>query len=238
MSKFYQISTLNTLMLGNFDGVLTVGELLKEGNVGIGTFEGLDGEMIVFGGKAYNGKAAGYAEEYGENEKVAFATVSSFTKDAKSYTLQNVTSLDSLRAELDKIVDNDYGNKNIFYLIKAEVELNSVKVRSCYKQEKPYKTLFEVSSSQMEYTYENVDGYLIGVWCPKFVDGLNMPGWHLHFLSKDKMKGGHLLAVSVKNASITLEDKNDYEILLPSNKEFKSLDLTADLKKATKKVEG
>lgn len=238
MGKFYQVSTLNTLMLGNYDGVITVGDLLKQGNIGIGTFEGLDGEMIILHGKAYNGKASGCAVEYGDNEKVPFAVVSDFTKNAKSYSLKNVSSLEELRAELDKLVDKDFRNKNVFYLFKAEGELNSVKVRSCYKQEKPYKTLFEVSSSQMEYTYENCSGYLVGVWCPKYIDGLNMPGWHLHFLSQDKTKGGHLLGVSIKRTAITLESKNDYEIILPSNEEFKSLDLSADLRKATQKVEG
>ena len=238
MSKFYQVSTLNTLMLGNYDGVITVRDLLKEGNVGIGTFEGLDGEMIVLDGKVYNGKASGCAVEYGTDEKVPFATVSSFTEKAKSYSLVNLSDIEQLKTELDQLIDKDFSNKNVFYLLKAEVELNSVKVRSCYKQQKPYKTLFEVSSSQMEYTYESCSGYLVGVWCPKYINGLNMPGWHLHFLSQDKTKGGHLLGISVKKAAITIEDKNDYEILLPSNEEFKSLDLTADLKQATKKVEG
>lgn len=40
MSKFYQISTLNTLMLGKFDGIMIVKDLLKQSNYGIGTFEG------------------------------------------------------------------------------------------------------------------------------------------------------------------------------------------------------
>jgi acetolactate decarboxylase len=238
MSKFYQISTLNTIMLGNYDGVITVGDLLKQGSMGIGTFEGLDGEMIVLDGKAYSGKATGCVEEYGPEKKVPFAVVSDFTQNAKLHYLENLSDLKQLKVELDKLVDKDFKNKNVFYLFKAEVELNSVKVRSYYKQKKPYKTLLEVSSSQMEYSYENCRGYLVGVWCQKYVDGLNMPGWHLHFLSQDKTKGGHLLEVSIKKAAITLEDKNDYEILLPSNEEFKSLNLIADLKEAVKKVEG
>lgn len=234
MDKFYQISTLNALMLGDFYGTISVNEILKYGNTGIGTFEGLDGEMIILDGKAYNGKASGNVEEYGGDKKIAFAAVSEISKDAESYTLKNISDLKQLRNRLDKLIDN----KNIFYILKADVDLNSVKVRSCYKQEEPYKTLLEVSSSQMEYSYEECSGYLVGVWCPKYADSLNMPGWHLHFLSGDRTKGGHLLEISIKKADIKIDSKNDYEIILPSDRKFKSLNLSADLKNDVKKVEG
>lgn len=238
MSKFYQVSTLNAIMLGNFDGTITVKELLDHGNEGIGTFDGLDGEMIVLDGKVYNGKADGKVEEYSGEKEVAFATVGKFSENAKSYVLKNIETIKQLKNELDEIVAEKYKNRNIFYIFKAEVQASYVKVRSCYKQEKPYKTLLEVSKSQVEHEYENLSGHLLGVWCPKYVEGLNMPGWHIHFLSKDKTKGGHMLEIAIKEAAIKIEDKRNYEILFPSNEEFKNLDLGVDLKKDTEKVEG
>ncbi|MDD3225686.1 MAG: acetolactate decarboxylase [Clostridium sp.] len=238
MSEFYQVSTLNAIMLGNFDGTIDVKELLEHGNEGIGTFEGLDGEMIVLDGKAYNGKANGKAEEYDGEKRVAFATVAKFSENAKSYVLKNIDTIKQLKIKLNEIIDEKYKDINAFYILKAEVEANYVKVRSCCKQQKPYKTLLEVSKNQVEHEYKNLNGYLLAVWCPKYVDGLNMPGWHIHFLSKDKSKGGHMLEISVKNVDLKIEDKRDYKIILPSNEEFKNLDLGADLKKDTEKVEG
>lgn len=238
MNKLYQASTLNALMLGNFQGVTTVGGLLTKGSYGIGTFEGLDGELIALDGKVYNGKGNGSVEEYDKDEKSAFAVMYNISENAKDYSFQNITNLEQLKKELNRIINEDYKNRNVFYVLKAEVTLNCVKVRSFYKQEEPYKTLPQLVSSQTEYTYENCKGYFVGVWCPKYVEGLNMPGWHLHFLSHDKTKGGHILEVDIKEAQITIEDKIDFQMVLPTNEEFKFINLNSDLRKDTEKVEG
>lgn len=238
MNKLYQVSTLNALMLGNFQGVTTVDELLAKGSYGIGTFEGLDGELIALDGKVYNGKGNGNVQEYGKDEKSAFAVMYNISDNAKNYSFQNISNFEHLKENFNRIINEDYKNKNVFYVLKAEVTLNSIKVRSFYKQEKPYKTLPQLVSSQTEYTYENCKGYLVGVWCPKYVEGLNMPEWHLHFLSEDKTKGGHMLEVDIKEAKITIEDKTNFEMMLPTNEEFKSINLNSDLRKDTEKVEG
>ena len=53
ISKYYQVSTLQALALGFSKSVITVGELLRHGDTGIGTFEDVDGEMIILDGKCY-----------------------------------------------------------------------------------------------------------------------------------------------------------------------------------------
>ena len=55
----YQVSTIDALMQGVFDGVQPVGEIRKHGDFGIGTFDALDGEMIVLDGVVYQAKADG-----------------------------------------------------------------------------------------------------------------------------------------------------------------------------------
>ncbi len=35
------------------------------------------------------------------------------------------------------------------------------------------------------FLFENIRGSLVGVYFPDYLDGINMPGWHLHFLSED-----------------------------------------------------
>ena len=78
----------------------------------------------------------------------------------------------------------------------------------------------------------------VNVWCPSFVDGINMPGWHLHFLSEDKKRGGHILEMSIGDVSGTLESYRELALIMPDNPEFADLDLTEDLAEATAKVEG
>ena len=72
--KLYQISTLNALMLGDYKGAVKVGDLLKVANIGIGTYDGLNGEAIFFNGKAYDGLATGEVKEMNKDDSLPFAT--------------------------------------------------------------------------------------------------------------------------------------------------------------------
>ena len=48
--KMYQVSTLQALAMGHTKSVIDVAELKKHGNTGLGTYEGVNGEMIVADG--------------------------------------------------------------------------------------------------------------------------------------------------------------------------------------------
>lgn len=242
---FYQVSTLDALMLGNFDGVVTVEELLKHGAWGIGTYEGLDGEAIICEGKAYDAHADGTTCEYGPQERLAFSTVADFSNQAGSFAISehddvdSGDNLDAVKEALEAIRASYDENENAWYLVAMKGEFPFVHVRSCFKTEsKPYPTLPEVASKQREYRYENEQGWVIGVWVPQYLNGINMPGWHVHYLSEDCQRGGHLLGLSIAQAEGKIESYSHYEMQMPSNVEFKKMNLLEDLSEATKKVEG
>lgn len=238
-TTFYQVSTLNALMLGNFDAALSVKDILSHGNVGLGTYEGLDGEAIFWAGKAYNGRADGNCYPMKETDQVAFGVVANFTEDAKDFKAPCCGNIEELKQWLDEKRRTLFGhNENRFYVMQAAANFYKVKIRSCYKQQKPYPTLSQVACDQKEYTYEDIQGYLVGIWCPAYVDGINMPGWHIHFLSEDLKHGGHVLDVSVLTGDASMQALDDYQLHLPSNTTFAQLDLTTDLKQETAKVEG
>ena len=81
-NKLFQVSTLNALMMGDYEGSVKVKELLKHADTGIGTFDGLDGEAIFYKGKAYNGRATGEVSQMDDEDSVPFACVCKF--DEKS----------------------------------------------------------------------------------------------------------------------------------------------------------
>lgn len=56
--KLFQYNTLGALMAGLYGGTLTVGELLEHGDLGLGTLDSIDGELIVLDGKAYQAKGS------------------------------------------------------------------------------------------------------------------------------------------------------------------------------------
>lgn len=235
---FFQVSTLKALMLGNFQGAYPVEKLLEQGSYGIGTYEGMDGEAILWDGVAYNGRADGKCYVMQPHDTVAFSIVTHFTPAAKELPCPAQADLESLKAWLDAQVQREYGNQNAFYFIKAQGRFRRVLVRSCYQQQPPYLPLAQVAKDQMEYAYQDVVGCLTGIWCPAYVDGLNMPGWHIHFLDENRTCGGHVLQLAVESAAFTLEQKTHFEMVLPHNPSFAQLDLTQDLSAETARVEG
>ncbi|MCE1253502.1 MAG: acetolactate decarboxylase [Anaerolineae bacterium] len=208
----YQTSTLNSLMAGNYDGVETISDVLKHGDTGLGTFDKLDGEMIVLDGKVYQVKSTGKVESPDSSIKTPFMAVTHFDADINQQT-GPINDLDTLKKELDQLILK----KDRFYAIRINGQFDAVQVRSVPPQEKPYPVLSDVTKNQPVFDYTNIKGTLVGFWCPEYVGGINAPGYHLHFISDDRSKGGHLLAVKINNATITLDETANFEMELGNN---------------------
>lgn len=231
-NKLIQVSTLNDLMLGDYEGSVKIKDLLKNADTGIGTFDGLDGEAIFFKGKAYNGRASGEVSEMKEDDLVPFACVTKFNEDVEEKEI----SFDSIQEFKEKF-EKELPSKNYFYMVKLNGTFN-VRVRSCFKQNKPYEPLYKVACDQREFEYHEIKGHVIGLYCPNYVEGMNLPGWHIHFLSKDLKHGGHILKVASNNATFKLNKLNQWNVILPDSKDFSTFNLKEDLSAKTNAVEG
>ena len=207
MKTLIQASTLNALMLGNFDETVSVKDFLHHADTGIGTYTGLDGEAIFEDGVAYK------------------ATVE----------LRGIADIEAMKKALAPYVE---GNQNIFYMIKATGEFKTMHVRSCFASQKPYPTLSEVAKNQREFHFANTYGTVIAVWCPRYVNGINLPGWHFHYLSGDKTQGGHILGLSANHLTLKINQIERFDLTLPRNPEFAQRDLCEDLSAQTAAVEG
>ena len=121
-------------------------------------------------------------------------------------------------------------------MVRIDGMLRQVNVRSVRAQEEPYLPLTEVMrQDQTFFDYENIEGTLVGVCCPPYMAGVNAVGWHLHFISKDKAKGGHVLGVTVADATLTLSDMAGFQMRLPQNERFDRFDFTVDQSEDVKK---
>lgn len=166
---------------------------------------------------------------------VAFGTVSRSDSQAPIQQLRGIPPLDVLREKLAPAVA---ANPNLFYMLKVRGNFRTMHVRSCFVCEKPYPTLSEAAGQQREFRCGNVSGSIIAVFCPAYVEGINLPGWHFHFLSGDKQKGGHILGLSADTLEYQINALHDFELLLPQNSEFAGLDLCENLSAKTAAVEG
>ncbi len=226
-----QVSTIDALLSGIYDGKMPVGELKKLGDFGIGTFNGLDGEMIAMDGRFYQIDSTGKAVEVGNDMKTPYSAVTFFAAD-QSVVLDTGVNYDSLRKQLDKAIPTT----NIFYAIKIEGVFKAIKARSVPKQSKPYKLPKEIVKTQPIFNYESVEGTMIGFRCPSYVKGINVPGYHFHFLKKDGTAGGHVLEFTIGKAVAKIDHTARFSMILPDNEELYSTDFSGDKAAELKKV--
>jgi acetolactate decarboxylase len=228
----FQTSTISALMQGVFDGNTTFKDLRAYGDFGLGTVQSLDGEMVELNGRFYQVKSDGVAYRLNDSTKTPFAEVTFFKPDET--VVSNGTSN---LTQLDRYLDSKLDTKNIFYAIRIDGTFDYVETRSVPIQNKPYPTLSEAVKGQKIFEFHNVTGTIVGFRCPVYVNGVNVPGYHMHFLTANRSAGGHLLDFKLRNASIKVDNLNEFEMVLPNNEEFNKADLSGDQQASLTKVE-
>jgi len=230
-ATLFQVSTSGALVEGLYEGAVSVKNLLEHGNFGLGTFEGLDGEMIVLDGKCYQAISNGTVKVAPQNTQVPFAVVTHFQPE-KTTKFMQVSSFDALNELLDK----QRNTENLFFAIRIHGDFEYIKFRTACKAT-GHETLVESAKKQAEFELQNIRGTLVGFWTPEYAKTVNIAGYHLHFLSDDKQKGGHLLDCRAKELNVKIEHSADFRMAIPETSEFLRADLTKDPTKALDQAE-
>jgi acetolactate decarboxylase len=217
-----QVSVIDALLQGMYDGILSTGELKQWGNFGIGTFNALDGEMVVLNDTVFQILSTGKVATPSSDVTTPFASVTQFETDT-TFTLGSI-SYDSLKNSFDSY----FPTANLFYAVKIEGEFSYMKTRSVPAQTKPYPVLSEVTKNQPEFEFSDVKGEIVGFYCPAYASGINVTGFHLHFLTNNRTAGGHILAFQIKNATLEIGYLPDFRLILPTSGDFLGGDFTVD----------
>ncbi len=234
----YQVSLLQALMLGDYDGSVTISELKNHGSVGIGTFDGLNGELIMLDGVVYRAAVGSgdtcVVEVVPDNEKVPFANVAFMEEDLKATV--SSTSLATMQEALTAEIASA---PNSFYFATMHATFSSITVRSELSQSEPYKPLAEVlETDQREWTRGDMSGTVVALYCPSYMGTVNTPGWHLHFISDDRSFGGHVLGLTVTDAEVQFNQITDFVMVTPNSERFQNFDLSVDQSEDIQNVEG
>ena len=230
-----QVSLLQGLTFGDYTGSVTVAELKKMGDIGIGTFDKLNGELIMLDGVVYRAAGDGSVEVVNDEETIPFADVTYFDNDEEQKA-DAVESIDALKELLNKKVE-ELG-ENRFYMVRIDGVFPEMHVRSELAQEKPYQPLAKVlETDQTFYDFEDVKGTVVGLYCPAYMNMLNAVGWHFHFISDDRQAGGHVVDLRGDKATIRWDYTQEFSMKLPDSEAFKDYDLTVDQSEDIKKVE-
>ena len=230
--EFFQTSTIDALVQGVYDGDMTFGELRKHGDFGIGTFNGLDGEMIAFDGRYFQITSDGKARPVRDEMRTPFASVTTFVPDIV-IPVDGRLTLEDLKQRIDAALPS----ANWYYAVRVNGRFESVSVRIFPRQQPPYGSLTEVARTQPVFHSRNVDGVVAGFRCPEFAKGTNVPGYHLHFLNQEATAGGHILALVLSSGRIEIAMQREIHISLPSTASFGRANLAIDRSSDVKVVE-
>ena len=228
----FQVSTSRALVEGVYAEAVSSSRLLSYGDFGLGTFDSLDGEMVVLDGAIYQIRSDGNVRRVGENVGTPLATVLTFFAD-EDVLLHGLKSF----AELCEICDTYRKSDNLFYAFRVDGAFTHVHTRAMRRTVSGV-TLKAAAAVQPEFHFEDVRGTLVGFWSPLFAGAIDIPGYHFHFLSDDRTEGGHLLDCAAGSLRLRVQSVKDFHLSLPDSEEFLRADLTSDLSKDLKTAEG
>lgn len=220
--SLFQVSTSNALVQGLFGGVITVGDLRRHGDFGLGTFTGLDGEMVMIDGSCFRATAGGRIEPADDSRQVPFALVTRYVADFGEEVAE-ISSLDGLT----EMVDSMRPSENLFVGIRIDGRFTQLSMRAVCRA-RPGENLVEATAHQSEFDVEELSGSLVGFWSPAYSRAIGVPGYHFHFISDDRTVGGHVLGLEAAHAHVGLHTESDLHLALPEVGDFLAADLSGD----------
>ncbi len=206
----FQASTIGALLEGAFEGDVSFAELAEHGDHGLGTVNHLDGEMVALDGRFYRADVEGRIDELPRDERTPFAVVVPFDPDL-DFHLEGSNDHDALLAAIEKRIPSGAATS----AVRIDGRFPLVEARSVPRQEPPYRPLTEVVADQHVFRLRDVAGSMVGFRFPAYVEGIEVSGWHLHFISEDRSRGGHVLDSRSSSVSVGLDSSCELHVELP-----------------------
>ena len=219
----FQTSLMSALLDGVYDGDLPISELLGHGDFGLGTFNALDGEMVVLDSICYQLRGSGEAARADPALCTPFAVVTHFVP-----TITQALPTNRSRAEVAEIVGHLIPSENYLYAMRITGDFDWVRTRTAARQTKPYPPLRAATRNEPVIQFEDVSGIVAGFRTPLYEQGIGVPGGHVHFIDHDRKRGGHVLDYAIRQGTLELCLATDLHLALPLNKAFGRAHLSPD----------
>ncbi|RKS93469.1 acetolactate decarboxylase [Microbacterium sp. AG790] len=219
----FQTSLMAALLDGIYEDDMTVGELLGHGDFGIGTFNALDGEMVVVDGVAYRLRGDGTAAAASADSATPYAVVTDFVPTITRTLPDGVT-----RAEASAAIDAITASANYMYALRITGRFRRVTARTVTRQQKPYRPMTEATDDDAVLQFDEVDGTIVAFRTPLYEQGIGVPGCHAHFIDDGRTRGGHVLDFVLNHGTVELCLCTDLHLRLPLTTEFREAALSPD----------
>lgn len=229
----FQASTIGALLEGAFEGDVTFEELAEHGDLGLGTLNGLDGEMIAVDGYFFRADEDGLCEEIAPQARTPFAALTWF-ESSLELELEGPMAYADMLAELDRVAADPEAS----CAVRIDGEFERIRARSVPRQLPPYRSLAEVVADQHVFEFTEIEGTVVGFRFPDYARGLEAEGYHLHFISADRERGGHVLDCRPRRASAAIDLSGELHVELPPGVELASAELDDETAAALARAEG
>ncbi|WP_435954477.1 acetolactate decarboxylase [Dryocola sp. BD626] len=214
-NMIYQTSLMSALLSGVYEGTTTMADLLTHGDFGLGTFNELDGEMIAFNSEVYQLRSDGSAREARPEQKTPFAVMTWFKPHYRVHIERRIN-----RQQLHDIIDRQIPSDNIFCALRIDGHFHHAHTRTVPRQTPPYRAMTDVLDDQPVFRFNGREGVLVGFRTPQHMQGINVAGYHEHFITDDRQGGGHLLDYQLENGELTFGEIHKLMIDLPADSAF------------------
>jgi acetolactate decarboxylase len=228
----FQASTIGALLDGAYEGDLTFAELAEQGDLGLGTLNGLDGEMVALDGRFYRADVEGTVSEIAASGRTPFAVVTHFEPGVDE-RIEDPLDHPGLLTRLDELIPVGAAS----CAIRLDGHFGFVRARSVPRQSPPYRPLTEVVAEQHVFELDDIEGTMVGFRFPDYAEGIEVSGYHLHFISADRRRGGHVLASYADGLRARLDPSSELHVELPPAVDLAGPDLAAATHAAVEAVE-
>jgi acetolactate decarboxylase len=228
----FQASTIGALLDGAYDGDLSFAELAEHGDLGLGTLNGLDGEMIAIDGRFYRAGVDGAVGEVAAGTRTPFAVVTRFEPTIEEW-IEGPLDHEELLAQLDRLIPAGAAS----CAIRLDGHFELVRARSVPRQSPPYRPLTEVVAEQHVFELADLEGTMLGFRFPAYAEGIEVGGYHLHFIDAERRLGGHVLGSRSPGLRARLDPSSELHVELPPGIDLADPDLTASTHAAVEAVE-
>ena len=219
----FQTSLMSALLDGVYDGEMTIGDLLEHGDFGLGTFNSLDGEMVVLDSVCYQLRGSGQASVADPGLCTPFAVVTHFVP-----TISQALPANLSRAGVAGIVGDLIPSENYLYAMRITGDFEWVRTRTAARQRKPYPPLRAATKNEPVIEFDDVSGIVAGFRTPLYELGIGVPGGHVHFIDDERRRGGHVLDYAIRRGTLELCLATDLHLALPLSKAFGRAHLSPD----------
>jgi acetolactate decarboxylase len=217
-NQLYQHGIADAFIGGLYKGTLSLKNLKSKGDFGLGAPDMLDGELTILDGQVYQTKATGQTVIPEDQFKSSLAFVTFFKPDCV-FTIKNKADHQTVLQEISKVLQS----KNSMFAIKITGKFTYVKTRAFPPVEKePFPTLTSIADRQKIFDFSNTEGTLVGFYLPEYLNGINVKGFHFHFISSDKKNGGHVLDFEGENLKTEIVPLESFRLETSGNKDFQN----------------